>query len=68
MADAILNKQIVVLTWSVNYLGFSIDAGAKHFRSLATASTNAGVVTPLIGELSITIKGSETTTCTESPN
>ena len=57
-ADASLNSDTNVLSWTISYTGLSGPVTAGHFHGPALAGVNAGVVLPLSGSLASPITGS----------
>lgn len=60
--DATLNKQTMVLSYTVTYTGLSGAATAGHLHGPAPAGTNAGVALPFSGNLASPFKGQATLT------
>lgn len=65
-AEATLNPQTKVLTWTVTYSGLTGAASGAHFHGPALTGANAGVAVPVTANLASPITGSATLSETQA--
>jgi len=63
--EATLDRQTLLLSWTVTHSGLSGLPTAGHFHGPAMPGANAGVAVPLVGSLTSPIKGSATLTAAQ---
>lgn len=65
MLEATVNKQTMVMSYTVSYAGLTGAATAGHFHGPAALGVNAAVALPFKGSLASPIKGEATLTATQ---
>jgi hypothetical protein len=64
--DAVLNKDINLFRWKINYTGLTGPATAGHFHGPAAIGVNAGVVVPWPSPMRSPMEGSATLTTAQA--
>ncbi|CAN5164249.1 CHRD domain-containing protein [soil metagenome] len=65
MLEATVNRQTMVISYTVTYAGLGGAATAGHFHGPAAVGANAGVALPLAGSLASPIKGEASLTAAQ---